>query len=92
MSTTTEIAVVGANCPTCFNETLDVLRREPGVRAVDGSITGQCVSIAHDDVDVERLVGIVGQHLHADSVTSGEHVMVQVDPRVADACCTHHHG
>jgi hypothetical protein len=90
--TTTEIAVAGANCPWCFNDTLDVLRRTPGVRAVDGSITGQCVRVVHDGLATDELVELVRRHLHADGTYAAEHVMVAVDPRVADLHCTHHPG
>jgi hypothetical protein len=90
--TTTEIEVDGANCPWCFNDTLDVLRRTPGVRAVGGSITGHCVRVVHDGLAVDDLVELVSRHLHADGAFSAEHVMVAVDPRVADLHCTHNVG
>ena len=90
MTSTTEISVVGANCPWCFNDTLDVLRGEPGVVSVAGSITGQCVRIEHRGVAVDRLLALVRGHLHADDRSSTEHVMVAVDPQVADLHCTHH--
>ena len=87
--TTTEIAVAGANCPWCFNETIDLLRHEPGVVSVDATIAGQCLRIAHRDVAIERLVTIVRGHLHADDTSSAEHVMAAVDPRLADLNCMH---
>jgi hypothetical protein len=88
---TTEIAVAGANCPWCFNDTLDVLRRTPGVHAVHGSITGQCVRVVHDGVTVDELFELVRRHLHGYRTYSVEQVMVAVDPRAADLHCTHHH-
>jgi hypothetical protein len=69
-----------------------VLRQTPGVRAVAGSITGQCLRVVHDGLAVDELVGLVRRHLHADGTYSAEHVMVAVDPRVADLHCTHHPG
>lgn len=89
---TTEIDVTGANCPFCFNETMDRLRVEPGVVAVHGSTAEQCFRIDHDGVELDRLVSLVRQHLHGDDVSSDEHVMVEVDPRVAEQHCTHGHG
>ena len=88
---TTEISVVGANCPWCFNETLDLLRREPGVVSATASLTGSCMRIEHHGVAIERLLAVVRGHLHADDTTSAEHVMVAVDPLVADLNC-HHRG
>lgn len=86
---TTEISVAGANCPWCFNDTLAVLRDEPGVVAVEGSIAGQCIVVDHRDVTVDRLLDVVRGELHADETSPTEHVMVAVDPTVADLHCTH---
>lgn len=86
---TTEISVAGANCPWCFNETLDALRAEPGVVAVHGTIGGQCLRVDHTEVATDRLVSIVRQRLHADDISSTEHVMVQIDAGAATLHCTH---
>jgi hypothetical protein len=86
---TTEIAVTGANCPWCFNDTIESLRAEPGVVAVHGSTTGQCLRVDHHAVDVDRLVAVVRQHLHAVDVSSSEQVMVEVDARAAELQCAH---
>lgn len=88
----TEIVVAGANCPWCLNETLDLLRGEPGVVAVDANIAGQCVRVRHHDVAVERLLAVIRGHLHADDTSSAEHVMVEIDPQVAELHCAHRHG
>jgi hypothetical protein len=87
--TVTEITVTGANCPWCLNETLDLLRREPGVVAVDANIGGQCLRVRHHDVAVDRLLAVIRDHLHADDMSSAEHVMAGIDPQVADLHCTH---
>jgi hypothetical protein len=87
---TTEISVVGANCPWCFNETVELLRGEPGVVSVSASIADSCMRIDHRGVATERLLGVVRGHLHADDATSAEHLMVAVDPRVAELHCAHH--
>ena len=86
---TTEINLVGANCPWCFNDTIDLLRHEPGVIGVRGSITGQCLRVDHHDVAVDRLLAVVRGSLHADDASTTEHVMVALDPRVAELHCTH---
>ena len=44
----TSLRIDGANCPTCFNETLDALAHLDGVRAVHGSFAGPCIEIDHD--------------------------------------------
>ncbi len=87
----TEFDIAGANCPWCFRETVQALRDEPGVDAVHGSITGQCLGVEHRDADVDRLLSVIREHLHADAVSESnpEHVLVRVDPRVADLQCTH---
>jgi hypothetical protein len=90
--TTTEITVAGANCPWCLNETLELLRREPGVAGVDANIAGQCLRVRHHDIAVERLLAVIRGHLHADDTSSAEHVMVEIDPQVAELHCTHRHG
>lgn len=86
--TRTEMSIEGANCPWCFNETIDCLRAEPGVEAVAGSLTDQCLLIDHDDIDVDSLLSLVAAHLHAEEVWATEHVMVQVKPHPTDLCCT----
>jgi hypothetical protein len=90
-TTTTEISVEGANCPWCFNDTLDVLRSEPGVVSAAASIAGQCLRVEHRDVPIDRLLAVVRGSLHADDTTSTEHVMIAIDPHVADLHCTHRH-
>ena len=55
---TTSLRIEGANCPTCFNETLDDLTRLDGVRSVHGSVAGPCIEIDHEVelVDVRRRI------------------------------------
>jgi hypothetical protein len=88
-STVTEIAVVGANCPWCLNETIDLLRDEPGVVAVDSDMTDQCLRVRHRGVALDRLLEVVRGHLHAQALASTERVMVEVDPEIAALHCTH---
>jgi hypothetical protein len=87
--TVTEITLGGANCPSCFNETLELLRHEPGVVGVDANIGTQCLRIRHHDVAVERLLDVIRVHLHADDTSTNEHLMLEVDPRVAELHCAH---
>jgi hypothetical protein len=86
---TTEITIVGANCTWCLNDTLDRLRREPGVVDVDANIAGQCLRVRHHAVAVDRLLTVIRGHLRADGTSSTEHVMVEIDPAVAELHCTH---
>jgi hypothetical protein len=92
VETITEISIAGANCPWCLDETVDRLRREPGVAAVDSHIGRQCLRVHHQGVAVDRLLAMIRGHLHADDMSSAEHVMVEIDPRVADLHWTHRLG
>lgn len=85
----TELRIEGANCPTCLNDTLDVLRSTPGVRDVATSSTSGCLAIDHDDLDPTRLAETIRGHLHGVSIAGAEIVMVSVEPMVADLHCTH---
>lgn len=87
--TTTEIIVEGANCNFCMNETLDLLRRQPGVLAAHSSMTGGCLVVEHEQLPVDDLLDLVRRHLHGVAMSSIEPVMVAVDPRVAELHCTH---
>jgi hypothetical protein len=89
---TTEIIVSGANCPWCLRETLDQLRREPGVEAVTSSTVGQCIEVRHRGVGTGRLLSVIREHLHGDGMSSNERVMVEVDPQVAALHCRHQGG
>lgn len=86
---TTEIDVAGANCPWCLNEMLDALRRQPGVVAADTSMGDGCLRLEHWQLPVDGLVDVVRTHLHADDMSSGEHLMVKVDPVAAERHCGH---
>lgn len=86
---TTEISVTGANCPWCFNDTIDLLRAAPGVGAVRGSISDQCLSIDHDGTDERALIALVSRNLHGEAVYASEHVMVEVQPDVGELNCGH---
>ena len=86
---TTEITIAGANCPWCLEATVDALRAEPGVVSVDASTIDGCLSVAHRDLDEDRLLGIVRRQLHGYDRTPRETVMVEVDPQIAALHCPH---
>lgn len=85
----TSLRIDGANCPNCFNETLDALALVEGVRGVHGSIDGPCIEIDHDDAALDVIVGTVRNRLHGIEVFSNEIRMVPLDP-VATSTCIHH--
>ncbi|HEY9558374.1 MAG TPA: hypothetical protein VIR58_16675 [Acidimicrobiales bacterium] len=88
---TTEIDIAGANCPWCFNETLDRLRAEPGVVDARASMRGQCLRIEHRGLPTQALVDLVRRHLHGAALSSSEPVMVEIDAHEAALHCTHGH-
>jgi regulator of cell morphogenesis and NO signaling len=85
----TTLTVEQANCPACFGETLDELRRLDGVRAVYGSIAGPCIEIDHDDVALDVLTATVRDRLHGVAMYSNEIHMVPVDPVAELTGCIH---
>lgn len=82
------LCIDGANCPFCFNETLDDLAHIEGVRAVRGSIAGPCIELDHDDVALDTITGTVRNRLHGVEMFSNEIRMTRLDP-VAISACTH---
>lgn len=87
----TTLDLEGANCPYCFNETLDDLARVDGVSKVHGSMGGTCIVIDHDDdVPVDMLVERIHRHLHGVQMFSNEIQMSSIDPSVLVRPCIHH--
>ncbi len=84
----TSLRIDGANCPICFNETLDDLARIDGVHAVHGSLAGPCIEIDHDDVAVDVITGTIRNRLHGIEMFSNEIRMVPLDP-VTISTCSH---
>ena len=85
----TSLRIDGANCPICFNETLDDLARIDGVRGVHGSLAGPCIEVDHDnDVAFDVITGTVRNRLHGVEMYSNEIRMVPLDP-VTIATCLH---
>ena len=85
----TTLRIDGANCPTCFNETLDDLTRLDGVRSVHGSVAGPCIEIDHD-VDLEVITGAIRDRLHGIEMFANEIRMVPVEPVLLSTTCPHH--
>ena len=82
----TSLQIDGANCPTCFNETLDDLAHIDGVRTVHGSLAGPCIEIDHDDVALNVIAGAIRNRLHGVEMFSNEIRMVPLDPVTISTC------
>jgi len=85
----TTLKIDGANCPTCFNETLDDLARLDGVQRVQGSVAGPCIEIDHE-VEVEVITATIRNRLHGIEMFSNEIKMVPLEPIPLTTTCTHH--
>lgn len=81
----TTLRIDGANCPTCFNETLDDLNRLDGVRSVRGSVAGPCI-----EIELEVITGAIRNRLHGVEMFANEIRMVSVEPVLSSTTCTHH--
>ena len=88
-TTANEIRIAGANCPWCFNESLERLRAYPGVIDARASMGGECLRIDHHGIPVDELLVLVRRHLHGADLSSAESVMVQVDAQEAAIHCPH---
>lgn len=86
----TSLQLTGANCPTCFNDTLDDLKKVTGVRSVHGSIGGSCIVIDHDDLDPKCFVTAIREHLHGVEMYSNEVQMVHAGAEVLIVPCVQH--
>lgn len=86
----TSLRIDGANCPTCFNETLDVLAHLDGVRAVHASIAGPCIEVDHDGVALDVITKTIRDRLHGIEMFSNEIRMVALEPAVISVPCPHH--
>lgn len=85
----TTLRIDGANCPTCFNETLDDLTRLDGVRSVQGSVAGPCIEIDHQ-VEIEVITAAIRNRLHGIEMFANEIRMVSVEPVLLSTTCTLH--
>jgi copper chaperone CopZ len=86
----TSLRIDRANCPSCFNDTVDQLEHVDGVLAVHGSMAGGTIEIDHDDhVDLGVLVAVVRDHLHGIEMFANEVRMVPIEPSVTPQFCGH---
>ena len=67
----TSLRIDGANCPTCFNETIDALADLDGVRDVHGSLDGPCIEVDHE-IAIETITGTIRDRLHGIEMFSAE--------------------
>lgn len=86
----TTVLVERANCPACFNETLERLGQLEGVHAVHGSVSGPCIEIDHDGIAPDVLTAVVRDRLHGVEMYANEIRMVPLDPRAQHGPCGHH--
>ncbi len=86
----TSVRIEGANCPVCFNETLDALAQLDGVRRVHGSFAGPCIEIDHD-IALETIDSTIRGCLHGVEMFANEIRMVPLDPVPLTTSCAHHH-
>ena len=87
----TSLRIEGANCPTCFNETLDALAQLDGVRRVHGSFAGPCIEIDHD-IALDMIDRAIRSRLHGVEMFANEIRMVPLDPVPLTTTCAHHHS
>ncbi len=85
----TSLRIDGANCPTCFNDTLDDLANLDGVRSVHGSFAGPCIEIDHD-TELETIAGAIRNRLHGIEMFGNEVRMVPLEPVTLTTTCDHH--
>lgn len=85
----TSLRIDGANCPTCFNETLDAIAQLDGVRSVHGSLAGPCIEVDHDAA-LETITGTVRNRLHGIEMFSNEIRMVPLEPVPLSTMCAQH--
>lgn len=85
----TSVRIDGANCPTCFNETIDALARLDGVHRVQGSFAGPCIEIDHDGV-LAAIDSTIRSRLHGVEMYANEIRMVPLEPVPLTSTCRHH--
>lgn len=86
----TQLQLDGANCPTCFNETIDALAEIKGVQKVHGSFSGPCIEVEHDEVVLGEINDVISHHLHGIEMYGNELSMVEVNTSDVKSCCHGH--
>jgi regulator of cell morphogenesis and NO signaling len=84
----TSLRIDGANCPTCFNETLDALIHLDGVHTVRGSFAGPCIEVDHD-ARLDAITATIRSRLHGIEMFANEVRMVPVEPVSLATACAH---
>lgn len=85
----TSVRIDGANCPTCFNETLEALAHLDGVRHVHGSFAGPCLEIDHD-IPLDTINSTIRGHLRGVEMFANEIRMVPLESAPLTTPCAHH--
>lgn len=85
----TSLRVDGANCPNCFNETLEELATVEGVLSVHGSLDGPCIEIEHEGADMDAVAATIRNRLHGIEMYSNEVRMVPLACTELIACAHH---
>ena len=85
----TSLHIDGANCPTCFNETIEDLAQLDGVHSVHGSFAGPCIEIDHDTA-LETIAGAIRNRMHGIEMFGNEIRMVPLEPVALSGACAHH--
>lgn len=85
----TSLRIDGANCPNCFDQTLDDLAALDGVRTVHGSFGGPCIEVDHD-VELETITAAIRNRLHGIEMFANEVRMVPLEPVIMSTTCSHH--
>ena len=84
----TQIHLRGANCASCFDTVKDILTGNPGVTAVHGSFSNQCMEVELGTMSVEELIALLHRNLHGIEVAgNGEQVMVDIHPAIGEWHC-----
>jgi regulator of cell morphogenesis and NO signaling len=85
----TSLRIDGANCPNCFDQTLDDIAQLDGVSSVHGSFAGPCIEVEHD-VEIETITEAIRNRLHGIEMFANEVRMVPLEPIIISNDCSHH--
>jgi regulator of cell morphogenesis and NO signaling len=85
----TSLRIDGANCPNCFDQTLDDIAQLDGVVSVHGSFAGPCIEVEHD-VEIDTITEAIRNRLHGIEMFANEVRMVPLEPVIISNECAHH--
>lgn len=86
----TSIHLEGANCPTCFIETIEAIAGIDGVQKVNGSFAGPCIEVDHEESVIDKITGTIETHLHGIKMYADEPGMTPVKITTSSETCSHH--